>query len=325
MKTEGVVGGKDGVVRLLEVELPVMSDTRVRIKTSMSGVSCGTEGDTVSGRADYLSRPCLLGYQAIGRIVEAGAKVSDLQVGDLVFTTGGGLWSCDNCFGGSHARESVAESADVVKLDPDPSSPATLSYGILAAVAAEGLRGMKLKEDAVLLVMGLGMLGQMSGKLAQLRGVKVIGVNRSAWKRDAALALGFDQAVPPEAAAIQAAVEKIGLGAPLMAVDTTGQPELFDLAFSQLGIPAELTLLGYYPGKQSVDLNLFHQKRLTLFNPVGWGTHLNDILQLMQQGRLDLQPLIRHVVAPSEITAFYADLVKNHSNYLGAVIDWSKN
>jgi len=324
VKTEAAIGGKDGVVRLLEVELPPMSDTRVRVKTWLGGVSCGTEGDTVTGRADYLPRPCLLGYQAVGRIVEAGAKAANLKVGDLVFTTGGALWKCENCFGGSHARESVAESADVIKLDPALSSPTSAAYGLLAAVAAEGLYGMKLKKGAVLLVFGLGMLGQMTGKLAQLRGVKVIGVNRSAWKREAALALGFDQAVPPEAGAIKAAVEKIGLGPPLMAVDTTGRPELFDLAFSQLGAPAEMALLGYYPEKQTVDFNLFHQKRLTIFNPVGGGNHLGEILRLVEQDKLDLGPLIRHVVAPSEITSFYADLVKNHSNYLGAVIDWSK-
>ena len=50
-KTEAVVIGADGVARLQELDLPEVTATRVRVKTIVSGVSCGTEGDCASGRA----------------------------------------------------------------------------------------------------------------------------------------------------------------------------------------------------------------------------------------------------------------------------------
>jgi threonine dehydrogenase-like Zn-dependent dehydrogenase len=47
------------------------------------------------------------------------------------------------------------------------------------------------------------------------------------------------------------------------------------------------------------------------------------VLRHVEDGGLNAEPLIRHTVALSQITDFYADLVKNHSQYLGAIIDWS--
>ena len=61
---------------------------------------------------------------------------------------------------------------------------------------------------------------------------------------------------------------------------------------------------------------------MSIHNPVGLGSQLPKVIQQIEAGRLNIEPLIRHTVTPSRITEFYADLVKNHSQYLGAVIDW---
>lgn len=323
MKTEAIVIDGDRVARLQEVELPALTDTRVRVKTLVSGVSCGTEADGTSGRAGYIAPPFLTGYQAVGQVVEVGRLVRGVQVGDLVFTTGGGLWSMAHLYGGSHARQSVAEETAVVKLSPGIPSPRTAAYATLGAVAMEGVLRMKIKPGRVLAVFGLGMLGQLAGKLGQLLGLRVIGVNRSAWKCAAAKALGFDAVCAPDTAAIQATLEALGAGPVQFAVDLTGSQQMFDLALATLGSFGELSLVGYYPEKCIVDWDLCHHKQLSIHNPVGPGTQLPRVIKLIEEGRLNIEPLIRHTIAPAQITNFYADLVKNHSHYLGVVIDWS--
>ncbi|HEX4139333.1 MAG TPA: alcohol dehydrogenase catalytic domain-containing protein, partial [Candidatus Methylacidiphilales bacterium] len=145
MQTEAVIVGTDGVARLAAIELPALAPTCVLIETLVGGVSCGTEGDCVSGRARYLQRPVLLGYQAVGKVVRAGEQVRDFQPGDLVLTRGGGLWDIA-CIGGSHARHSVSEAADLIKLNPAVLSLETVSYSVLAAVAYEALSRMKIEK-----------------------------------------------------------------------------------------------------------------------------------------------------------------------------------
>ncbi len=309
--------------RLAEVELPPMTDYRARVETLVSGISCGTESDAVSGRAHYMQRPILLGYQAVGRVVEIGNRVSGLRAGDIVVTGGGGLWSMNHMFGGSHARESVCEATQLIKLQADPSLFATASYAYLGAVAREGIARMKLEPGRVLLVMGLGMLGQLAGKIAQLHGLRVIGVNRSAWKRDAARAFGFDAVCAPETGEIQAAAEALGFGPVKYAFETTGNQQIMDLSLSCLAPYGELSLGGYYPPQgYRIDWDFCHSRNLSVHNPVGWGGQAPDYVRFVDEGRLNVETLIRHRVRPEEISQFYGDLVQNHSNYLGAVIEW---
>ena len=321
-KTEAIVVGADHVARLRTIDLPALTDTRVRIETMFGGVSCGTETDCTSGRAAYMPRPFVTGYQAVGKVVEIGRLVRQVRVGDLVFSNGGGLWPMKHLAGGSHARQSVAGEATVVKLSPHTPSLKTAAYAALAAIALEGLSRMKVEPGRVLAVFGLGMLGQLAGKLGQLSGLRVIGVNRSAWKADAAKALGFDTVCAPEAVAIQTAVQAMGFGPLRLAVDTTGNQQILDLALATLGPWSELSLVGYYPDQFVMNWDICHGKQMSIHNPVGLGQQLPRIIKLIEEGRLNIEPLIRHTVAPSQITEFYADLVQNHSKYLGVIIDW---
>lgn len=315
MQTEVVIIGTDGVARLTPVELPPLTPTRVLVETLLGGVSCGTESDCASGRATYLPRPLIPGYQAVGRVVNAGPQAGHFQPGDLVLTRGGGLWNFA-CIGGSHARHSVAEAADLIKLDPATRSLESAAYSVLAGVAYEALSRMKLEKGKSLGVFGLGMLGQLAGLIARTLGLRAIGINRSAWKRDRAQSVGFDHVCPPDSEQLAR------LGEMHFAIDTTGSQAMFDLALRTLAKGGELSLAGYYPEKFSVDFDRCHAQNIALHNPVGFGSWLREIVRLVESGQLNVDPLITHRVAPSQITAFYADLNANHSNYLGAIIDW---
>lgn len=322
MRTEAIIAGADRVVRLQAVELPKLTPTRVHLRALLSGVSCGTEADAVTGRARYISRPFLSGYQVVAEVVACGALVRGLHPGDQVFTRGGELWGMPHLFGGSHARELVVEEQDVIRLNLEPGTLGSAAYAALGAVGLEGLQRMALEPGRTLLVFGLGMLGQLVGRLAQLAGLRVVGVNRSVWKREVALAMGFDAVCAPDPDGIDAAVARLGLGPVRWAVDTTGQQAVFDLAVRSLGRNGELNLLGYYPEPFRIDFDQFHARDLRIHNPVGWGERIPAVLRAIGEGRLNLAPLIRRNVKPEGITAFYRELVEDHSSQLGVVIDW---
>jgi 2-desacetyl-2-hydroxyethyl bacteriochlorophyllide A dehydrogenase len=323
MKTEAVVIEADGRATLREVDLPAMSATRVRVQTLVSGVSCGTEAVCASGQTNFIQRPYITGYQAVGAVVEVGSAVTGLNIGDLVVTTGGALWEMTHLFGGSHARQSIAEATALIPLSAQTPSLDTASYAVLAAVAAEGLAQADFTPGKLIGIFGLGMLGQLAGGLALIQGLRVIGINRSEWKCAAARKLGFDACCPPDVEAIRKAVQSLGGEGLNIAFDTTGSQEIFDLALQALGKKGELVLDGYYPKKFLVDFDLCHGgKNIRIHNPVGPGQQLAQTVKFIELNQLNVDSLISRRVKPGEVTEFYGDLLANHSRYLGAVIDW---
>ncbi|HEY3330691.1 MAG TPA: zinc-binding alcohol dehydrogenase [Capsulimonadaceae bacterium] len=322
MQTEAIVVREQGVARLETVALPEMSASRVRVRTVLSGVSCGTEGDSASGRAAYIKPPFITGYQAVGEVVEVGSEVASVSLGNLVYTTGGMLWSMPSLFGGSHAREIVTDETELFRLSPTVPSAPTAAYTTLAAVGLEGVARMHLVPGRVAVVFGLGMLGQLAGKFLQLRGLRVVGVNRAAWKRDEALRFGFDAVCAPDEAEIRATVASLGCGPAHFAVDLTGSQVIFDLALSILDPFGEISLLGYYPDPFLVSFDVCHGKQLTIHNPVGLGDQAPQVIRWTEEGRLNIETLIKHTIKPTDATEFYRDLIENHSKYLGVIIDW---
>jgi alcohol dehydrogenase len=121
---------------------------------------------------------------------------------------------------------------------------------------------------------------------------------------------------------VSAILAALAGGSVTVSVETTGHQQVFDLAVATLGAFGELSLLGYYPEKCVVDWDVCHGKQLSIHNPVGPGAQLPRVIQFIEEGRLNVEPLIRHTIRPPEVTDFYADLVKNHTRYLGVVIDW---
>jgi 2-desacetyl-2-hydroxyethyl bacteriochlorophyllide A dehydrogenase len=216
----------------------------------------------------------------------------------------------------------VDEEASVVRLDPASSSLSTAAYAVLAAVGAEGLSRMKVVSGKLLAVFGLGMLGLLSGRIAQLQGLIVVGVNRSAWKRGLALDFGFDAVCEPTAPALRRTLEAMGSKEVNLAFDTTGNGDVLDLAVACLSNDGQLSLGGYYPDKILFNFDLCHGKNLVIHNPVGHGAQVPHVVRLIEEGKINAESLVCHRIRPSEITNFYADLVSNHSRYLGVVIDW---
>ena len=88
--TEAIIVGTDHVARLQRIALPALTATRVRLRTLLSGISCGTEADCTSGRASYMPRPFITGYHAVAKVIACGALVRNVRPGDHVFTHGSG-------------------------------------------------------------------------------------------------------------------------------------------------------------------------------------------------------------------------------------------
>jgi propanol-preferring alcohol dehydrogenase len=68
---------------LTELPDPTPAEDEILVKVVTCGV-CHTEIDEIEGRTPPPRLPIVLGHQVVGRVVEAGRRVTDLRIGDRV-------------------------------------------------------------------------------------------------------------------------------------------------------------------------------------------------------------------------------------------------
>lgn len=209
---------KDGTMEMAELPLPVPAKGEVLVRTHFSAISTGTEGKTVSdARKGYLAKARArkeevgkvvkmariyglvdtykmvmtrleslqpLGYSLSGVVVAVGEGVRSLKPGDHVACGGASA---------AHAEAVCVPENLCVALSPDtPLDEA--AFTTIAAIAMQGIRraGCTLGENCV--VIGLGLLGQITIRLLRAAGVRTFGVDLKANLIDLALQSGAEDA-----------------------------------------------------------------------------------------------------------------------------------
>jgi 2-desacetyl-2-hydroxyethyl bacteriochlorophyllide A dehydrogenase len=238
----------------------------VRIQAICSGISQGTEMlvyrgqvprdlpldlPTLAGRYDF---PIKYGYASVGRVVDVGTHVTVLTPGDLVFTL--------------HPHQDVY----VVPAD----WPVRLSGGVdpvLGVFVANLDTAVGIVHDTPLslgetaLVFGQGVVGLLVAQLLKLAGARrVVGVEPSPLRRDAALAIGVDAVLAPDddlANRVRALNERRPAD---IAVEVSGAPSALQSAVDAVADEGTVVAASWY-GAKPVTLSLggrFHRGRVTV-------------------------------------------------------------
>src|SRR5918911_4263960 len=210
---------KTGQLAVKDVPPPAVQRGRVLVRTAASLISAGTERVAVDmGRKSLLGkareRPDLvrqviqkaknegfvntfkavrtrlgaslaLGYSAAGVVVEVGADVTEFRAGDRVACAGLGF--------ASHAEMLAVPKNLCVRL-PDCVSFDAGAFGTLGAIALQGVRLAEPTLGESVVVIGLGLLGQITVQLLKANGCRVFGLDLDPAKVELALELGADAA-----------------------------------------------------------------------------------------------------------------------------------
>lgn len=193
-----------GEMKIQDVPIPQLGTGMIMVKNHYSIISAGTEGSTVStARKSLLAkakeRPqqvkqvletlksqgpintyravtkkldaySPLGYSCSGEVIAIGEGVTKFAVGDLVACAGVGY--------ANHAEIITVPVNLCVKVhSKDVMREA--AYNTLGAIAMQGVRQADLKLGERCVVIGLGLLGQLTSLLLKASGVDVIGVDIS--------------------------------------------------------------------------------------------------------------------------------------------------
>lgn len=184
-------GGRD-VMALNDINVPVPAANEVLIKVKAAAVN-PVDWKIREGYLEGMlafEMPLTLGWDVSGEVVEAGADVNNLNVGDAVYSRP------EITKNGSYAEYIVVTATEVAL------KPAALTWQEAAGVPLAALTAWQsLYEmtnvqagDRVLIHAGSGAVGQFAIQLAKLRGAYVY-TTTSAKNTELVLGLGADQAI----------------------------------------------------------------------------------------------------------------------------------
>lgn len=363
---------KSGSMKILEVPFPALSEGGVLVRSHFSVISAGTEGKTVTdARKGYIAKarsrqkevrqviqavktqgllatykmvmnkleaPSGLGYSCAGEVIAVGRNIKEFKVGDYVACGGAGA---------VHA-EVVAIPKNLCAKVPAGVDLKEAAFATIAAIAMQGGRQADLKLGETAVVIGLGLVGQLTLQLLQAAGVTAIGIDIESAPVTLARKIGFENVFISGKAGLEDLVLKTssGLGADAVIITaSTSSLDPVNLAGRLCrkkgrvvivgGVPTGFEREHYYkkelelrmscsygPGRYDAD---YEEKGID-YPPgyVRWTENRNmqAYLALLKDKKLNVAKLITHEFALADASDAYAMILSKAQPFCGVVLKY---
>ncbi len=359
---------KTGEVFLQEIPLPNCESNEIMIKSERTLISPGTERMLLEfGKSSYLqkakqqpekvkmvldkiktdgllptletvfsklSEPMPLGYNNAGIVIEVGKNVTEFKVGDRVISNG------------QHS-EIVVVGKNLAAKIPDNVSFDEASLTVLASVALQGVRLANPTLGERFVVIGLGLLGQITLDLLKANGCEAIGIDIDQSKVDVAKKNGYKVLNPTKGEDpifyINQLTEEIGVDGVIITAATNSNAPI-EQAAQMVRRKGRIIAVG------AIGMNIprppFYEKEIEFFvsNSFGPGKHdpfyeiegndypigyvrwtenrnFQAILSLLSSGALNFKYLLTHRYKFDEAPKAY-DEIMNNRDALGVVLEY---
>ncbi len=359
---------KTGKLSLKEVPRPVARPGTVLIANQFSLISAGTEKmamdlaqksllgkarerpdqvrrvlekiknegllNTVAQVRAKLDDPMTMGYSSAGVVLACGAGVEEFKPGDRVASNG------------PHA-EVVCISKHLCAKVPEGLPLDHAAFTVLGAIALQGVRLARLEIGSTALVVGLGLIGQLTVALLKASGVRVIGTDLEEGKCALALQMGASVARP---GLTPAAIEELtgGLGADAVIITaSTSSNGPIELAAGAVRKKGRIVLVGVVG--LALDRRPFYFKECEFVVSCSYGAgrydalyeergqdypaayvrwteqrNMQAVLDLMARGALDVSPLISHRFPIERAEEAYRLIEEGKEPYLGILLEYGE-
>jgi predicted dehydrogenase/threonine dehydrogenase-like Zn-dependent dehydrogenase len=364
---------RDGKAVVEEVPVPTPRAGMALVKTEASLVSAGTERMVVEfaekslvGKArsrpdlvrqvidkakregllataqaafDRLDQPMALGYSSAGTIEELGEDMRGFKVGQRVACAGGGY--------AVHAEYAVVPHNLLTPL-PDAVDFESAAFTTLGAIALHGFRLAEPQIGETVAVIGMGLLGLLTGQIAATAGCRVLGIDIDPKRIALASSLGLQACLRDQTEdAAMAFTANRGFDVVIICADTPSNDPI-ELAGTIARDRGRVVATG------AVGLNfprkIYYEKELSFINsrsygpgrydaayeeggkdyPIGYvrwteGRNFEAVVDLLASGKLQVQPLITHRFPIEQATEAYDVITgKKKELFLGVLLTYPK-
>lgn len=360
---------RSGKMRVIEAPVPMASRGRNLVATRVSLISAGTEKQIIdlarsslAGKAvarpdlvrktlqkvrnegllptvqkvfSKLDTPIPLGYSLAGMIVEPGADAGGYATGERIACAGAAV--------ANHAEYNAVPKNLSVRI-PDGVSDEDASFVTLGAIALQGVRVTQPTLGERVVVMGLGLIGQLTVQLLKANGCRVLGFDPNPERVRLALEMGADQAV---SGALSDAVASFtgGHGADAVIVTaSTKSSDPVNQAAEISRMKGRVVIVGLVG--MELDREPFYKRELDLRLSMSYGPgrydpayeqqghdyplpyvrwtearNMEAFLDLIASGRVTPQKLVTHRFPIAEAEAAYA-LMDSNEPYLAILLTY---
>ncbi len=330
---KGIIAPEKGKVILTDVEVTDPRPGYVQVRMARTMISPGTERAHILALPNSNQNfPYVPGYCCAGWVEKVGEGVEDFAPGDRVACS---AIDVGHRQVGNVIAERVAHISDAMSFD-------YAAFNGLSQTSLQGVRkcGIELGESVV--VLGLGIVGQLCLQLARANGATpAIGLDPMEKRREIAMACGadyvFDNRDTP-ARELIAEVTK-GKGAQVV-LDSTGFPAVLNEAcdcaanFGRVcivGCPRGLTEFNFYTlvqlkSLQVIGAHAVHSVPHDRSQPRLW-TYQDDMAAfnaLVEKGTTRLEPLISDRIRWTEAESAFNYLLGWGKDSLAVLINWEE-
>ena len=363
---------RKGAVKITDVPVPSLSAKYVLVQNLASVISAGTEKTKIDmgkknlfekarARPDLvkqvitkiktegvkktlqtvnsrLDAPSSLGYSSAGTVTAVGGLVEGIQPGDRV--------SCGGAGYANHA-EYVSIPQNLIVKVPDNVNDEEAAFATIGAIALQGVRLAAPQMGETFLVLGLGLLGQITVQLLRANGCNVIGTDLNSDLVDLSKEFGATSVSVAEEArdVCQALTGGHGVdGVIICAGTSSNQPielcgevtrdkgRVVVVGAVRMDVPREdffkkeisvVISRSYGPGRYDPEYEEGGQDYPYGYVRFTERRNMETVLQLISQGLLNMQRLITHRFSVDEASDAYK-LIEGEKKepYLGILIKY---
>jgi alcohol dehydrogenase len=295
-----------------------------------SGI-CGSDLHIYHGRVK-IEPGFTIGHEFVGRVVEAGDRVTRVKAGDRVlgcfhsacgkcaFCLIGAYHECDfkRTFGhganmgalqGTQAERTLAPNADLIlrKVPDNLADDIALFAGDVMGTGYHAIAEGSVRPGDSVAVLGLGPVGLCAVQAAVAAGAgPVVAVDTVPERLQMATQFGA-AAVHLIEQSPRDAVKKLTGGRGIdVAVDAVGHPDALELAIRLARKAGTVVAIGVYAERCEVHMGLVWIKGLTLkAGPANVIGHVDRVLGMLAAGSLDPTPLVTHHMALDDAVEAY--------------------
>ena len=331
-------------LEMVEAEKPVPGPAEVLIRLKASGI-CGSDVHGLDGSTGRRIPPLIMGHESSGVIESIGTEVDGYAPGDRV--TFDSTVYCGECAYCREGNVNFCENRQVLGVACDEYSrsgtfaeyvvvpqrilyplPENVSFAQGAmieplSVALHGVRISPLVIGDTVLVIGAGVIG-----LLVLQSLRTAGAGRvyvadiDEDRLAMAKKLGADEVFNPKSCELPAEMAKRtdDLGVEI-AIDAVGTENTVVSAIKSVRKGGFVTAIGNIAPEIKLPLQYLISRQITLRGSNASSGEYGAALQLMQSGRINLDPLISSVAPLEEGAAWFERLQKREKGLYKVILE----
>lgn len=335
-------------VRVQEVAEPAIQPGMVKLKVKWCGI-CGTDLHEYLAGPIFIPEephpltqqtyPLILGHEFSGEVIEIGAGVTKVKIGDRV--TVEPILSCGTCpacrqgyynacdhlgfhglsgGGGGFSEVTMVKEHMVHKLADNMS----YEQGALvepAAVAVHAVRESKLKVGDTCVVFGAGPIGLLAIQAAKAAGAScILAVEVSEGRQRMALKMGATSIINPLQENAVEEVRRRTEGGADVVFEVTGVEACLNQAIQSAKTAGQVVIVSIWEKTAAIHPNTLVLKEREIRGIIAYRNIFPQVIQLISDGKLQIDEMISKKIQLDDVVKDGLEALTNDKNNLKILV-----